>query len=67
MQEAVFGPAGQYYNVEGTVAAELLPQMAQYKQMDVWAALQYSWMADQHFTEVSMEIPVLLQQSYQDC
>ena len=38
MQEAVFGPAGKYYNWQ----AQLLPQMAQYEQMGAWAALQYS-------------------------
>ena len=67
MQVAVFGPAGQYYNVAGTVAATDGSVQAD-GCMGCWAAaLQYSWMADQHFTEVSMEIPVLLQQSYQDC
>jgi len=50
-----------------TWQAQSLPQMAQYEQTDVWAALQYFWMADQQFAEGFMEILAQLQQSYQDC
>ena len=34
--------------------AQSLPQMAQYEQMGAWAALQCSWIDDQHFGEASM-------------
>jgi len=65
MQEAVFGPAGKYYNLAGTIAATDGSVRADV--MGVWAALRYSWMDDQHFGEASMETLAQLQQSYQDC